>query len=301
MASSYATSKAPSIIVRVGFAFERKPPTCVTMSEPAALTDRAVIRLFGDDRRTFLQGLITQDIETLSPDRSLFAALLTPQGKILFDFFIVENCDGFLIDCNAAAAAALARRLTLYKLRAKIVIEIDQSLLVAASEHRIELAGAITFRDSRLGALGWRAIIAGKISGGDMNYEQRRISLGVPEFGNDFVSDDIYLLDVNYDAMGAVSYKKGCFVGQEVTSRMKRKGETRKRTLIAEFDGPPPAKGAAVTAGDSTLGEILSGVNGRALALIRLDRWAKTKAIGLAPVCEGRALQLLVPDYMKQD
>ena len=130
--------------------------TCVTMSEPAALSDRAVIRLAGDDRRTFLQGLITQDIDILAPDQAIFAALLTPQGKILFDFFVVENGDEFLIDCNAAAAAALAKRLTLYKLRAKVVIEIDQNLVVAASENKIDLAGAVTSRDPRLDALGWR-------------------------------------------------------------------------------------------------------------------------------------------------
>ncbi len=271
------------------------------MSEPVALSDRAVIRLTGEDRRIFLQGLITQDIEILSPDRALFAALLTPQGKILFDFFIVENNGELLFDCSAAAAAALVKRLTLYKLRAKVVIEIDQSLSVAASESKIDRGGAVTFRDPRLEALGWRAITPGKPNGGDMDYEQRRISLGAPEFGKDFASDEIFLLDVNYDALDAVSYKKGCFVGQEVTSRMKRKGEVRKRTLIAEFDGSPPAKGASVTAGDSTLGEILSGCGGRALALIRLDRWGKTKSSGLAPVCDGRALQLLVPDYMKQD
>lgn len=275
--------------------------TCLTMSEPAILSDRAVIRLAGEDRRAFLQGLITQDIDILSPDRAIFAALLTPQGKILFDFFIVENGDDFLIDCNATGAAALAKRLTLYKLRAKIVIEIDQNLVVAASENKIDSAEAITFRDPRLEALGWRAITNGKISSSGMNYEQRRISLGVPEFGKDFISDDIFLLDVNYDALDTVSYKKGCFVGQEVTSRMKRKGGVRKRILIAEFEGPQPETGAAVTAGESTLGEILSGVNGRALALIRLDRWEKAKANGVASVCEGRALQLLVPDYLKQD
>ena len=271
------------------------------MPETATLPDRIVIRLSGDDRRSFLQGLITQDIELLSPNQAIFTALLTPQGKILFDFFVIEHGDEFLIDCDVGAAAALTKRLTLYKLRAKIAIEIVEGCSVAASENKAEPAGAITFRDPRLDALGWRAITAGKTSGSDMNYEQRRINLGVTEFGKDFVSDDIFLLDVNYDALSAVSYKKGCFVGQEVTSRMKRKGEARKRTLIAEFDGPPPAKGAAVTAGESTLGEVLSGVDGCALALIRLDRWEKTKASGLAPACEGRALQLLVPDYMKQD
>ena len=271
------------------------------MPQTAALSDRTVIRLAGDDRRTFLQGLITQDVDLLSSDSAIFTALLTPQGKILFDFFVAESGDQFLIDCNAAAAEALAKRLTLYKLRAKVTIEIDKELTVAASENKIDRTGAIIFRDPRLDALGWRAIAAGQHKTSDTQYEQRRISLGAPEFGKDFGSDDLFLLDVNYDALGAVSYKKGCFVGQEVTSRMKRKGETRKRTLIAGYEGPSLAKGAAIVAGESTLGEILSSVDGNALALIRIDRWEKAKANSLSPVCDGLALQLSVPEYLKQD
>ncbi len=271
------------------------------MNVISLLLDRAVIRLSGDDRRSFLQGLITQDIDSVSPGQAIFAALLTPQGKILFDFFIVDSDDTFLIDCSAAAAPALAKRLSLYKLRAHVTIEIDQSRSVLASKHEIEMAGVIAYRDPRLDTLGWRAVVKEKISEASADYETRRIALGVPEFARDFASDDIFLLDVNYDALSAVSYKKGCFVGQEVTSRMKRKGEVRKRTLIAESDGGALAKGAVISAGDSTLGEILSSVEGRALALIRMDRWGKTKAEGLSPVCEGRELQLVVPDYLKHD
>jgi folate-binding protein YgfZ len=135
---------------------------------------------------------------------------------------------------------------------------------------------------------------------GDDDYDALRLSLGVPEFGRDFAGEEVFLLDVNYDALGAVSYGKGCFVGQEVTSRMKRKGEIRKRTLIARFDGAPPAKGAAISAGDQAVGEILSGAEGVALALVRVDRLKEPQGEGRALVAEGRPLRLTVPDYLEQ-
>jgi len=265
-----------------------------------ATPDRAVIRLTGDDRRAFLQGLITQDIERLAPGAAIFTALLTPQGKILFDFIIADDGDAFFIDCDKDAASALANRLMLYKLRAKISIEIGENLAVVFSETEISAPGAVAYRDPRLADLGWRAIVGAQAVGEIADHDEMRIALGVPAFSKDFSSDELFLLDVNYDALNAVSYQKGCFVGQEVTSRMKRKGEARKRTLIAEFDGAPPTKGTPIMAGSSTIGEILSGAEGRALALTRLDRWEKAKAEGQALICDGRPLQLLVPDYIKQ-
>jgi folate-binding protein YgfZ len=268
------------------------------MPNIAYLPDRAVIRLSGEDRRSFLQGLVTQDLEALNNERAVFAALLTPQGKILFDFYVVAADNAFLIDCNAEAAPALVKRLTLYKLRAKVSMAIDETLRVLASEH--EIHDGVAYADPRLAGLGWRAIVGAQESSGAADYHRRRIALGVPEFGKDFASDEMFLTDVNYDALNAVSYKKGCFIGQEVSSRMKRKGEVRRRTLIAEFEGAPPAKGAAVTAGDSTLGEIMSSAGGEALAQIRLDRWEKARAEGTLIECGGRELRLRIPAYLEQ-
>lgn len=266
------------------------------MSSTEHLSDRAVIRISGDERKNFLQGLITQDIDHLSGGNAIAAALLTPQGKILFDFILADNGDAYLLDCCKDAAPALVKRLTLYKLRAKVAIELDANLSVRASTDEIEGG----FMDPRHPELGWRAIT--KHSDGQLigDYKERRIALGVPEFGEDFASEDVFLLDVNYDRLNAVSYQKGCFVGQEVTSRMKRKGEARKRTLIVTFEGDALTKGASVTAGDSTLGEILSSGANKALALIRLDRWEAAKAAGFEPESDGRALQLQVPDYFEQ-
>ena len=269
------------------------------MSTAGASLDRAVIRLQGGDRVSFLQGLITQDVESLAGGAGAFAALLTPQGKILFDFFVVNTGEHFLIDCHRDSSGALLKRLTLYKLRADVSMTIDDSLSVAVSQE--EVNGAIAaYADPRLAGLDWRAIV----ETGDMpvaeNYDAKRIALGVPQAGDDFGGDAMFLLDVNYDALGGVDYKKGCFVGQEVTSRMKRKGEVRRRTLIAEHDGPPLEPGVSITAGESTLGEVFTGSTGCALALIRVDRWRRAQEEGATLECGGRELRLVVPDYLEQ-
>lgn len=265
------------------------------------LPNRTVIRIGGEDRRSFLQGVVTQDLAATAKGAAVFSALLTPQGKVLADFNIVDDGEIYLLDAYHDGAEALIKRLTLYKLRAKVSIEIDDSLAVAASEREITAPGALAFPDPRLAALGWRAIIEANAASGAGDYDTRRIALGVTEFGADFGPDEMFLLDVNYDALHGVSYKKGCFIGQEVSSRMRRKGEPRRRTLIAAFDGPEPEKGAKVIAGDSTLGEILHAADGHALALIRMDRWEKAKTEDGAPECEGLPLRLLVPAYLKQD
>ena len=298
------------------------------MSTPEHLTDRSVLRIAGAERKSFLQGLITQDVDAAAPGAPVFAALLTPQGKILFDFFIFDDGDALLLDCDAQAAPALAKRLSLYKLRAAVTVEADPALRVFAHDAPFSLNGAQAAPDPRHAALGWRLVARGegddasRTGGASGAYEARRLALGAPEFGKDFDSGEMFLMDVNYDALSGVSYKKGCFVGQEVASRMKRKGEARKRTLIAAIQGPPPERGTPVTAGASTLGEILSGgpspapsdirtstgtssenggENGRALAMIRLDRWEKAAAAGTLSVANGAETVLSFPDYLERD
>lgn len=272
------------------------------MSNPEYLSDRTVLRLTGADCKTFLQGLITQDIDLLSPQTPVFAALLTPQGKIMFDFFVYEGGEALLIDCDREAAPMLAKRLTLYKLRAAVTIEQDDVLGVFAAAAPFERDGKNAAPDPRHNGLGWRALAKPEKTPDESGaYNARRIALGVPEFGKDYAADQMFLMDVNYDTLAGVNYQKGCFVGQEVASRMKRKGEARKRTLIAEFNGPAPEKGTPITAGPSTLGEILSSHESRALAMIRLDRWEKAKAANTMSVAEGIEAPLSVPDYLEQD
>lgn len=262
------------------------------------LSNRSVLRVDGDEARAFLQGLVTHDILHVAEGDAVFTALLTPQGKILFDFFLAPCGDGFFLDCDAATAPALLKRLTLYKLRAKISLAAEPESAVAVGDLRDPV---VAYADPRHEALARRAIVRrADMPAADHEYDAARLALGVPEFGKDFASDEVFLLDVNYDALNAVSYKKGCFVGQEVTSRMKRKGEIRKRTLIARFEGAAPAKGAEVTAGDSALGAVLSGGDGVALALIRLDRLAVADAEGRKLTVDSRALQLSFPAYLER-
>lgn len=262
---------------------------------PILLSSRAVLRIDGADAASFLQGLLTQDVEA-AKSAPVFSALLSPQGKILFEFLIAPSDGGFLLDCAADMADALYKRLVLYRLRAKVGIERLEGLCVIA-----DADGDAGFIDPRLPALGRRAFVSAAPAGAEPEaaHDARRIAAGVPELGKDFAADDMFLLDVNYDALNAVSYRKGCFVGQEVTSRMKRKGEVRRRTLIARIPGTPPARGAAATAGDSTLGEILSAADGAALALIRLDRLTAAKADGRAVMVEGRAAEIVFPSYLE--
>ena len=266
------------------------------------LTDRAVIAVSGAGARDFLQGLVTQDMARLDTG-AVFACLLTPQGKILFDFIAVPGPeDSILLDVWRAGRDALIKRLSLYRLRAKIDITARDDLAVGVTAPLGTGSGA-GISDPRHTRLPHRVIAPAEIfTGNDDTYHAVRIGLGIPEWGADFDGDTLFLLDVNYDALGGVSYKKGCFIGQEVTSRMKRKAEARRRTAIAAFDAgsASAAKGSPLTAGTTTIGELLSDIAGdRALAAIRLDRWEKAKESGAPITCDGAALRLALPGYLE--
>ena len=233
------------------------------------LAARTVLRLHGPDTLGFLQSLLTANVERLSVGDVTHAALLTPQGKVSSAFFVWRTEDGVLLDLAPGDEAPLTQRLRLYKLRAAVEIEpADLSVLVGAAGPD----GAR--RDPRLPALGARWLARpGERDAPDASagYHAARIGHGVPEFGADYGPAEVFAMDVNLDALGAVDYKKGCFVGQEVASRMFRKGEVRKRTWIVEADAPLSI-GAAVTAGGSALGTITSVDGLRGLALLRTDR-----------------------------
>jgi folate-binding protein YgfZ len=252
-------------------------------------SSRAVLSLKGEDATAFLQGLVTKDV---SGSQAAFAALLTPQGKILFDFFLVPVEGGYLIDCNASAAPALLKRLAMYKLRAKIAIAAEEGLRVYAGSRE-----GVRYSDPRLSALPVRTIGArADVAAIDGAYDLMRLRLGVPEYGRDFEGESVFLLDVNYDALGAVSYKKGCFVGQEVTSRMKRKGEIRKRTMIVR--GGALAKGAAIMAGEGAIGEVMSVRDDEGLALMRIDRLAEARAAHSPLTVAGGPVTAEAPAYL---
>jgi tRNA-modifying protein YgfZ len=260
------------------------------------LASRALIAVGGEDWRGFLQGLLTQDVETIGPGEARFGALLTPQGRLLYDLFIVGRPSpngeaGCWLGCVAERRAALLQRLTIYRLRAKVTIAADDAPVFAAWGDRPDGDGWSV--DPRLPALGWRGYgVVAETGASETDYERHRLSLGVPGPA-DWGEDSSYPLEADFDLLHGVDFKKGCFVGQETTSRMKRRGVIKSRMLPIEFDGPAPEAGAEILAGTLRAGAVLSGVDGRAMALLRLDRIE-----GAALTVDGRACAVVRPQWI---
>jgi len=281
-----------------------------TMTKFAVLADRRLIQISGPDWRSFLQGLITQNVETLDDGAMAYGALLTPQGRLLFDMFIwAQEEGGAVLDVAAEGREALIARLSMYRLRSKVAIAAKDGAVFAlfpggrASDDASPRTGWRP--DPRLAALGWRAIgetppLAHAADLADLEvYHAHRISLGVPDLVRDGLSDKAYAVEADLDLLNGVDFAKGCFVGQETTSRMKRRGQIKTRLCTLTFDGPTPAPGAEVLCAegaDATVlraGELLSGCDGQALALMRLDR-----AFGRLLSVEGRPAQLAPADWL---
>jgi folate-binding protein YgfZ len=289
----------------------------MTPARIARLADRGVVRVAGADAEKLLQGIVSNDMELLASQAAIHAALLTPQGKILFDFFVVRAGDGFLLEVARDKAADLAKRLNLYKLRAKVDIQdVSEDYRVLAlwgpsPSAREEAAGTVSFADPRLRALGSRiladarsprgnAASADALDAAPEDYHAHRIALGIPEGGKDYVLGDTFPHEADLDQLGGVSFSKGCFVGQEVVSRMQNRGNVRKRVVPIEGEGPL-ASGAEVKVGTAVIGTVGS-VSGRsALALLRLDRAAEAKAKGQTLAADGVAVTLSKPDWAMFD
>ena len=258
----------------------------------ASLPGRALIAVGGPDWRSFLQGLITQDVETLAPGEARFAALLTPQGRLLYDLFLVGRNDGVWLDAEAAHRDALLQRLMIYRLRTKVEIAADGTA-VSALFGAPPPPGFVI--DPRLAALGWRGYGVTAPKGAAVAdagaYDAHRLALGVPGPA-DWGLDKTYPIEANFDLLGGIDFKKGCFVGQETTSRMKRRGQIKTRMTPVAFEGPSPAPGAEVLAGELRAGEVLSGQDGRAMASLRLDR-----ALGASLTVDGRPVTLERPSW----
>jgi folate-binding protein YgfZ len=255
------------------------------------LDDRGVVRVSGEDAASFLQGVLTNDVERLGPREARYAALLTPQGKILFDFLVVrlpaDNGAAFALDCATAQAADLAKRLSFYKLRAKVVISNESAdhCVLAFLGGAPENAGGIAYVDPRAAELGWREILPrakglaiGEASLSD--YEALRISLGVPKGGVDFVYADAFPHEANLDLLQGVDFEKGCYVGQEVVSRMKHRGGARKRVVRVRLDGVAAAPGTPVMDGELPVGTLGSSAGASALAMLRMDRVEDARVAG---------------------
>lgn len=278
------------------------------------LVDRSVLRVAGDDARRFLEGIVTNDVEGLKADAACFAALLTPQGKIVADFFVVavpdEDGGGFLLDTPRALAEDIAKKLGFYKLRAKVAIEPRPDLAVAAireGEATAELG--LVYADPRHPSLGQRAILPAASASADLEaagaaiedsaaYHAARIALGVPEGGKDFIYGDVYPHETLMDQIHGVDFNKGCFIGQEVVSRMERKTTPRTRIVPVSFDAAPSG-GVEVRAGERPAGHMGSSANGRGLAMMRLDRVHDALAKGEKVTAGGVALTLSKPDWVR--
>ncbi|MCU0832145.1 MAG: folate-binding protein [Rhizobiaceae bacterium] len=255
----------------------------------AALDDRALVPLGGEDAVHWLQNLITADIEAQPTESALGAALLTPQGKILFDFLVLKDETAALaIDVRRDQAASLAQRLTFYKLRAKVMIGAPQDVTVgiATSGH---------WRDLRFGEPVWRSLPDATQSTKRAPYDALRIAHGVAESGTDYALGDAFPHDVNLDQTGGVGFRKGCYVGQEVVSRMQHRGTARRRIVRVEAAADMPPAFTPVLAGDREIGT-LGTVQGReGLAMLRLDRLADALAGGKAVTAGGVPVTASLP------
>ena len=257
----------------------------------AMLEDRGVISVSGEDATSFLQGLLTNDVERLGPREARYGALLTPQGKILFDMIVVRAASSeessYLIDCTATQAADLAKRLGFYKLRAKVVVaDVSADRAVAAfwGAEPASVEGLL-YADPRDPRLGWRAILPRPIAAAVGTehvgeYEGLRIAVGAPKGGLDFAYADAFPHDANFDLLHGVDFDKGCYVGQEVVSRMKHRGTARKRVARVKLAGPAPAPGTPVMDRELAVGALGSSSGREALALLRLDRAEEAMAAG---------------------
>ena len=298
----------------------------------APLPSRALIAVGGADWRGFLQGLITQDVETLAPGEARFAGLLTPQGRLLWDMFVVGREGGCWLDVAAEHREAILQRLMMYRLRAKVELAADETPVSAlfqdpppqgevarsaggvhsdADDGRSNLlsgspltgsagappVGEHLVRDPRIPALGFRGYGASPPNPAEIAdeaaYDAHRLALGVPGPA-DWDSDKTYPIEANFDLLHGIDFKKGCFVGQETTSRMKRRGQVKRRMLPIAFDGPPPAPGGEVLNAELRAGEVRAGVDGRAMALLRLDR------IGGVLTVEGRPVRVERPAWFSE-
>jgi len=236
------------------------------------LPHRTVVRVAGPEARHFLHNLVTAEIEGLATGQATYAALLTPQGKMLFDFFVLCAGDSFVIDSAASQKAELIKRLGLYKLRAQVEVSAPEDLAVGVSP--AEPAADLRYVDPRSPALAWRFMAASDVPPSE-DYDEARIALGLADTDADLGSGEFFPHEANLDQLGAVSFSKGCYVGQEVVSRMEHRGTARSRILPVDLDGPAPAKGADIRSGSKQIGTVLSSSGTMALALIRLDRLAE--------------------------
>jgi tRNA-modifying protein YgfZ len=282
----------------------------------ALLPDRGVVKVAGEDVRRFLNGLLTADLAKVAPGKPRYAALLTPQGKIIADCIVAEapakDGGGFFLDCPRGRASALVDRLNFYKLRAKLLVEDISEILgvMAAWDGSGSTGCGLAYPDPRLAALGMRIMLpphlaeqaARELSAELVDasaYEAHRIALGVPRGDADFAYGDAFPHEADLDQLAGVDFDKGCYVGQEVVSRIEHRARARTRVVPVAYDGPAPDAGTAVMAGEKVVGTMGSSAAGRALASLRIDRVEEALAQGASLHAAGVPIRLAKPSWAR--
>ncbi|MGE0034279.1 MAG: folate-binding protein YgfZ [Xanthobacteraceae bacterium] len=280
------------------------------------LPDRGVAKVAGDDAGKFLNGLITVDTATVTPGHARYAALLTPQGKIIADFIVAAAAPGdgggFFLDVPRALAPPLVQRLNFYRLRAKVIVEDLSEVLgvLAAWGGNAQTPVGLSYPDPRLPELGLRCMLPPHLADKAITdlgarkveaavYDAHRIALGVPRGEADFGYGDAFPHEADMDQLHGVDFDKGCFVGQEVVSRMAHRGTARTRVVPVSYHGTVPAPGAPITAGEKSVGTLGSAANGQGIAMIRLDRAAEALAAAVPLLAGGVELRLVKPSWAR--
>ena len=281
-----------------------------------ALEDRGVLAISGPDARSYLQALVSNDMDKVSGTRAIYATLLTPQGKFLHDFFISLLDETLLFDCEGARIDDLERRLTFYRLRADAKIEnwSDRyqvfALIGDGASDVTSIADGVVYEDPRIGTIGSRAILprnsaiaaleaAGLSPAPPSDYERLRLHHGLPDGSRDIHVEKGFLLENGIDDLHGVDFEKGCYIGQELTARTKHRAKIRKRLLRVDIDGPLPPPGAPVMLGDKPAGEMRSGQGGIGLAMLRLEMIDQAASTGEPLTCADATLTPVKPDWAR--
>jgi tRNA-modifying protein YgfZ len=265
------------------------------MTRLAALSGRAVIEVGGEDRVAFLQGLVSNDVAEAVPGRAVWAALLTPQGKYLTDFFILADGDRLLLDAEGAQVPMLVQRLTRFRLRSKVTIREAAELLVYVAWDGVPEVAAIAAPDPRLPDAGWRVLASAPLpaDAGEDDFDRHRLRLGLPDGTRDLEVEKTVLLEAGFDELNGVSWSKGCYMGQELTARTKYRGLVKRRLVPVTVDGPLPPPGMPVLRDGTEVGTMRSGRDRMGLAVLRLD------AVAAPLVCGEARLTAHVPGWMR--
>jgi folate-binding protein YgfZ len=265
------------------------------MTQIALLPGRAVLRVTGSDRVTFLNGLVSNDVALVAPGRAVWSALLSPQGKWLADFFMFADGDALLLECDAGQAAMVAQRLARFRLRADVAVAADTRAVYAGWDGVAPEGQGVSAPDPRLPEAGFRLLAAGPVAANATfeDWDRHRLALGLPDGPRDLDVDKTVLLEAGFDELGGVSWTKGCYMGQELTARTRYRGLIKRRLLPVHAEAALPPHGTRVLCGDREVGELRSSRDGVGLAVVRLD------AVSGPLTAEGSVLHASVPPWAR--